>query len=219
MTRQGSEHPFKPSSPEEASKGSKLQRRANGIGQNAIPQTARTEGGRQAIDALVSRAQAGDQQAFADLYEQTSGRVYALCLRMSGSAELAEELTQDVFVRCWRKLDTFKGNSRFTTWLHRLAVNVVLQKRRKWKRTSDREAGSEGLERYASRVSTAMPETMIDLERAIASLPEGAREVLVLRDIEGYRYTDVAEMKGVAVGTVKAQVHRARKLIQKAMER
>lgn len=223
MTERGMGPPggkrFKPSRPAEASKESKLQRRAEGIGPKAMPQSARTEGGIPAIDALVSRAQDGDQQAFADLYEQTSGRVYALCLRMSGSAELAEELTQDVFVRCWRKLDTFKGNSRFTTWLHRLAVNVVLQKRRKWKRTSDREAGSDGLERYASRVSTAMPETMIDLERAIASLPEGAREVLVLRDIEGYRYTDVAEMKGVAVGTVKAQVHRARKLIQKAMER
>lgn len=138
---------------------------------------------------------------------------------MSGNAEAAEELTQDVFVRCWQKLGTFRGHSRFTTWLHRLAVNVVLQKRRTWKRHADRERQTDDLERYGQRVKDAMPEAMIDLERAIADLPEGAREVLVLRDIEGYRYTDVAEMKGVAVGTVKAQVHRARKLVQKAMER
>lgn len=210
---------FKPSATDEASKGSKLQRKAGGISQHVSPRVVRPVGGRPQIDALVSRAQDGDQNAFAELYEQTSGRVYALCLRMSGSAELAEELTQDVFVRCWQKLGTFKGNSRFTTWLHRLAVNVVLQKRRKWKRSSDREAGPDGLERYVSQTRAVMPETMIDLERAIAALPEGAREVLVLRDIEGYRYTDVAEIKGVAVGTVKAQVHRARKLIRKAMER
>lgn len=137
---------------------------------------------------------------------------------MSGSSESAEELTQDVFVRCWQKLGTFQGHSRFTTWLHRLAVNVVLQKRRTWKRHADRERQTEDLEQYGQRVKDAMPETMIDLERAIAALPDGAREVLVLRDIEGYRYTDVAEIKGVAVGTVKAQVHRARKLVQKAME-
>jgi len=137
---------------------------------------------------------------------------------MSGSTESAEELTQDVFVRCWQKLGTFRGHSRFTTWLHRLAVNVVLQKRRTWKRHADRERQTDDLEQYGQRVKDAMPETMIDLERAIAALPDGAREVLVLRDIEGYRYTDVAEIKGVAVGTVKAQVHRARKLVQKAME-
>ena len=137
---------------------------------------------------------------------------------MSGSADSAEELTQDVFVRCWQKLGTFRGDSQFSTWLHRLAVNVVLQQRRKWAKTAERERGDDNLERYGHEAKSAMPETMMDLERALAGLPKGAREVLVLRDIEGYRYSDVAEMKGVAVGTVKAQVFRARRLVRKAME-
>ncbi|MGI9628652.1 MAG: RNA polymerase sigma factor [Longimicrobiales bacterium] len=183
------------------------------------PGSVRPRGGTLEIEALVGRAKGGDQAAFADLYEQTSGRIFALCLRMSGSQESAEELTQDVFVRCWQKLETFRGDSMFTTWLHRLAVNVVLQARRKRTRTEDRERGVDDLERYGHEAKNAMPETMMDLEKAIAALPAGAREVLILRDIEGYRYKDVAEIKGVAVGTVKAQVHRARKLVREAMER
>ena len=189
------------------------------IGKTSPRGSVRSEGGTLEIEALVGRAKNGDETAFAELYQHTSGRVYALCLRMSGSADAAEELTQDVFVRCWQKLGTFRGDSQFTTWLHRLAVNVVLQARRKRSRTDDRERGTDDLARYGHQVRDAMPETMMDLERAIAALPSGAREVLVLRDIEGYRYTDVAEMKGVAVGKVKAQVHRARKLVRKAMER
>ena len=138
---------------------------------------------------------------------------------MSGNAEEAEELTQDVFVRCWQKLGTFRGESQFTTWLHRLAVNLVLQQRRKQAKTYERERGTDDLERFGQHAQKALPGTRVDLERAIASLPTGAREVLVLRDIEGYKYTDVAKMKGVAVGTVKAQVHRARKLVREALER
>ena len=194
-------------------------KRTDRIDRRATSRCIRPEGGTLDTEALVRRAQGGDQDAFEDLYRQTSGRIYALCLRMSGSSESAEELTQDVFVRCWQKLGSFKGRSQFTTWLHRLAVNVVLQKRRTWKRNADRERSSDDLERYGGQVKDALPESMIDLERAIASLPQGAREVLILRDIEGYRYTDVAEMKGVAVGTVKAQVHRARQLVRKAMDR
>ena len=168
---------------------------------------------------LVDRARIGDSRAFEALYRATVERVYALCLRMSGDAGRAEELTQDVFVRAWEKLDTFKGNSRFTTWLHRLAVNVVLQDRRTRGRRNARERTSDDLERFAGSATRAMPGTRVDLERAIAGLPEGAREVLILRDVEGFKYDEIAEMKGVALGTVKAQIHRARKLAREALER
>ena len=134
------------------------------------------------IKALVGRAKEGDHDAFEALYRRTSGRIYALCLRMCGNADEAEELTQDVYVRCWQKLETFRGDSQFTTWLHRLAVNLILQQRRKWAKTSERERGTADLERFGHRAVEALPETKVDLERAIASLPKGAREVLVLRD-------------------------------------
>lgn len=171
------------------------------------------------IEALVRRAQAGDHRAFESLYERTSGRIYALSMRMCGSPQEAEELTQDVFVRAWEKLSLFRGESKFTTWLHRLAVNLILQQRKRRATITGREIGSDDLERYGQHASACFPGTRVDIERAIAGLPEGAREVLVLRDIEGYKYRDVAEMKGVAVGTVKAQVHRARKLVREALER
>jgi len=167
----------------------------------------------------VRRAQAGDHRAFEALYTRTSGRIYALSVRMSGSPSEAEELTQDVFVRAWEKLSLFRGESQFTTWLHRLAVNLILQRRKKWATTAAREIRTEDLEQYGQRAPQDHAGTRIDLERAIAELPEGAREVLVLRDIEGYKYREVAEMKSVAVGTVKAQVHRARKLLREKLER
>lgn len=171
------------------------------------------------IEALVRRAQEGDHRAFEALYRRTSGRIYALSMRMSGSPSEAEELTQDVFVRAWEKLALFRGDSQFTTWLHRLAVNLILQRRKKWAKTAAREVGTDRLDQYGLHAAESFVGTRIDLERAIAELPAGAREVLILRDIEGYKYRDVAEMKSVAVGTVKAQVHRARKLLREKLER
>lgn len=172
------------------------------------------------IETLVRRARDGDTEAFEGVYRRLVGRVYALCLRMSGDPGRAEELTQDVFVRAWERLDSFRGESKFSTWLHRLAVNVVLQSRRAEGRREARELPVETLdELYGAEVRRAMPGTRVDLERAIAALPGGAREMLVLRDIEGYRYQEMAELKGVALGTVKAQIHRARKLLREALER
>lgn len=171
------------------------------------------------IEALVARARDGDAGAFEAVYRRLSGRVYALCLRMSGDAERAEELTQDVFVRAWERLDSFRGESLFSTWLHRLAVNLVLQARRSEGRREAKEFTAPDLELYGAEAVRAMPGTRVDLERAIAALPDGAREMLVLRDIEGYRYQEMAELKGVAIGTVKAQIHRARKLLREALER
>ena len=131
----------------------------------------------------------------------------------------ADDLTQDVFVRAWEKLSSFRGESQFSTWLHRLAINVVLQDRRSRGRRQAWEHSVENLEQYATAVTQAMPGTKVDLERAIAGLPPGAREVLVLRDVQGFKYREIAEMKGVGLGTVKAQIHRARTLVQKALER
>ncbi len=171
------------------------------------------------IESLVSLAREGDAGAFEAVYRRLAGRVYALCLRMSGDAERAEELTQDVFVRAWERLDSFRGDALFSTWLHRLTVNLVLQSRRTQGRREAREVTAPDLEVYAAEAVRAMPGTRVDLERAIAALPAGAREMLVLRDIEGYRYQEMAELKGVAVGTVKAQIHRARKLLREALDR
>lgn len=168
---------------------------------------------------MVRRAQPGDADAFEGVYRAHVGRIHALCLRMSGDVQQAESLTQDVFVRAWEKLSSFRGESRFSTWLHRLAINVILQDRRTRGRRQAREQQVEDLERYAVAVTEAMPGTKVDLERAIAGLPKGAREVLVLRDIQGFKYRKIAELTGVSLGTVKAQIHRARNLVQEALER
>lgn len=169
------------------------------------------------IEALVRRAQDGDVRAFESLYRRTSDRVYSVCLRMSGDAEQATELVQDVFVRVWQKLPGFRGDSQFTTWLHRLTVNLVLQDRRSRGRRRAREIQSPDLDYYGREARRSMPGTRVDLERAIAGLPEKARRVLVLRDVEGYKYDEIAQITGVTLGTVKAQIHRARGLVKEAL--
>ena len=169
------------------------------------------------IDELVDAAQGGDARAFEALYHRTSGRVHSVCLRMSGDADRATELVQDVYVRVWEKLPSFRGDSQFTTWLHRLAVNLVLQTRRSRGRREAREVGAADLERFGRTARRSMPGTRVDLERAIAGLPDKARRVLVLRDIEGYKYDEIARLTGVSLGTVKAQIHRARGLVKEAL--
>lgn len=170
------------------------------------------------LDALVERARAGDRAAFDGLYACCVGRVYATCLRLSGDRAEAEQLTQDTFVRAWRGLAAFRGDSRFTSWLHRLAVNEVLQERRSRTRRElrVRPASDELLARAPSRLDS--PGLKIDLERAIAELPDGARQVLVLFDIEGYPQEEIGRMLGIATGTVKAQLHRARRLLRERLE-
>jgi len=167
---------------------------------------------------LVRRAQSGDADAFEALYRANSDRVFALCLRMCGDGQRAEELVQDAFVRAWQKLGTFRGDARFSTWLHRLTVNLVLQARRTRGRRRDREVTAPDLEVFGRTAVAAMPGTRVDLERIIAGLPEKAREVLVLRDVQGYKDKEIASMTGVTLGTVKAQIHRARALVQEALE-
>ena len=173
----------------------------------------------QADIALIAACQQGDARAFQKVFDLYKDRVYSLCRHMSGNAEDAEDLTQDVFVRAWQKLGSFRGDSQFSTWLHRLAVNVILQDRRTRGRRQAKEHVVEDLERYAIAATPATPGTKVDLERAIAGLPAGAREVLVLRDVQGFKYREIAELTGVTLGTVKAQIHRARALVQEALER
>lgn len=172
---------------------------------------------REGLDALVRRAQKGDVDAFEELYRANVGRAYALCLRMTGEAGLAEELAQEVFVRTWEKLHTFRGESAFTTWLHRLTVNVVLGAQRKEARHRSRIIVTDDLTAFEKKGATPSPGLRIDMERAIASLPEGARQVFVLHDIEGYKHREIAEQMGTATGTCKAQLHRARKLLRAAL--
>ena len=189
----------------------------SGEGMGAIPLAKATDSPPVNIEALVRRAQEGDAGAFEVLYRKLVGRIYALCLRMSRDGQRAEELTQDVFVRAWERLGSFRGESKFTTWLHRLAVNVVLQAGRTKGRRESREELVEDPGDYLKSVRVEFPATRIDLERAIASLPEGARTVVVLRDIYGYKYDEIATMQGVALGTVKAQIHRARKMLKEML--
>ena len=154
-----------------------------------------------------------DADAFEQLYRENAGRIYALCLRMSGNEANARDLTQDVFIRAWQKLHTFRGESQASTWLRRLAVNVCLNWIEQEKRRSGRHVEVEDLSVFEERVPRS-GDVQLDLERAIGELPPNARTVFVLHDVEGYRHQDIAQMSGVAVGTVKAQLHRARKLLK-----
>lgn len=154
-----------------------------------------------------------DAAAFEDLYRENAGRIYALCLRMCGDAAQAEDLTQDVFIRAWKSLGSFRGESQLSTWLHKLAVNICLNWLNRGGKRGRRDVHLDDLSVLEERRADS-PESRMDLERAIATLPPRARQVFVLHDVEGYRHEDIARMSGIAVGTVKAQLHRARKLLQ-----
>ena len=159
----------------------------------------------------VALAAQGDTVAFERVYQAHLGRVYNLARRMAGP-ESADELTQDVFVRVWQKLATFRGESSFATWLHRLAVNVIIERFRTLGAARDRflADGEDVLERLPDPPSAARYDTRMDLDAAMKRLPPGARTVFVLHDIEGYRHEEIGDMLGVSVGTSKSQLHRAR---------
>jgi len=168
---------------------------------------------------LVRRARDGDETAFRELYHEHAGRIYALCLRLTGDAGAAEERTQDVFVRAWERLATFRGESAFGTWLHRLTVNVVLMERRGSRRRERRVAPASDDPVFERAAAAPAGADRLDLERAIALLPAGAREVFVLFDVEGYSHEEIAGMCGIAIGTSKAQLFRARRLLREMLER
>jgi RNA polymerase sigma-70 factor (ECF subfamily) len=166
---------------------------------------------------LVDRAAHGDVGAFEELYRENISRVYLLCLRMCGDQSLAEELAQETFIRAWQKLGSFRGDSAFTTWLHRVTVNVVLGDRRSTARREARVKPVGDDLPVDLAASEPSPGQALDLERSIAALPDGARRIFVLHDIEGYRHKEIARLTGLAEGTSKAQLHRARKLLRKAL--
>jgi len=166
---------------------------------------------------LASRAREGDLAAFEALYRKHVRRVYALCLRLSGNAALAEELTQEAFVRAWKKLAQFRGESAFSTWLHPLVVNVALAERRSRRSREAHTFLTDDIAVYDRAALAIDPGERLDVEQAVASLPAGARAVFVLHDVEGYRHDEIAEMTGVTVGTSKAQLHRARQLLRERL--
>lgn len=168
----------------------------------------------------VDEARAGDQHAFEKLYRSHCDRIYGLCWRMcGGDRALAEDMVQEAFVRAWNKLHLFKGESKFGTWLHRLAVNVVLSDRRiRVKRLQREREFSDDIERVKVGDRDVFAGLRKDLEAAIAGLPERARTVLVLYDIEGYQHNEIAKLTGMAVGSSKAQLHRARKMVQEILK-
>jgi RNA polymerase sigma-70 factor (ECF subfamily) len=176
-----------------------------------------SEDSRTGMPDLVRRAQDGDVGAFEELYREHVGRIYALCLRISCNPALAEELTQEAFIRAWQRLETFRLGTHFPAWLSKVAVNVALGDRRSRSRRALREAPVEDPDQWDPPAPTATPSEGMDLERAIAGLPPGARKVFVLYDIEGFQHREIADKLGLSPGTSKAQLHRARRLLRETL--
>jgi RNA polymerase sigma-70 factor, ECF subfamily len=161
---------------------------------------------------LVARCQAGDVDAFAELYARYSSRIFTLAARMSGSQQTGEDLLQEIFLQAYRKIGSFKGDAAVGTWLYRLALNhcldFVRSRQAKMDKATDAlEVDGQGAVAAAPRES---PLERIDLERALQQLPAGCREVFVLHDVEGYEHKEIAAMLGIAEGTSKSQVFKAR---------
>jgi RNA polymerase sigma-70 factor (ECF subfamily) len=175
--------------------------------------------------AILARAQAGDNQAFAQLYTMHKRRIYSLCLRMVGSVAEAEDLTQEAFLQFHRKIDTFRGESALSTWLHRLAINVVLMHLRKkgLQLTSLDEAMEPAPDQRPGR-SFGAPDLILSgaidrlaLQRAIDDLPAGYRLIFVLHDIEGYEHNEIATLLDCSIGNSKSQLHKARLKLREAL--
>jgi RNA polymerase sigma-70 factor, ECF subfamily len=179
----------------------------------------RSEGSGQAVSAgneYVASAAAGDVSAFEHLYQTHLPRVHSLVRRMTGGRD-ADELTQDVFVRVWQKLGSFRGDSAFATWLHRLAVNVVIERfRQDATRRQRMHDGEEIFETLSAPVRSR--DFSMDFEAALLSLPDGAREIFVLHDIEGYKHHEIGTLLDISSGTSKAQLHRARMMLRRYLK-
>jgi RNA polymerase sigma-70 factor (ECF subfamily) len=173
--------------------------------------------------ALVAAARGGDTRAFERLYRLHSGRVLGVCLRMTRRRDIAEDCVQQTFIRAWRSLAAFEGRSAFGTWLHRIAVNEVLTYARnhgtRVEATLDdvEEESDEAVAAGRDGVNEYDAGEVMDVERALATLPEGSRHVVVLQAVYGYSHEEVSDMLGIAVGTCKAQLHRGRKLLRERL--
>jgi RNA polymerase sigma-70 factor, ECF subfamily len=168
---------------------------------------------RHAPDDDVALAAGGDSSAFERLYRTHVARIHSLTRRMLGTHE-ADEVTQDIFVRTWQKLGQFRGESAFSTWLHRLAINVVIEKRRSFAIQRERMADDPSALDFVE-VAPARADLTVDFEHAIAQLPPGAREIFVLHDVEGYKHREIAALLDITSGTSKRQLHRARMLLRR----
>jgi RNA polymerase sigma-70 factor (ECF subfamily) len=172
-----------------------------------------------ALDS-IRRAQAGDVDAFELLYREHAGRIFALCLRLqAGDSADATELMQDVFIKAWRRISTFRGECAFASWLHRMTVNTMLENARSDRRRIARVLPMDDTSLLPGAARSSGVELKMDMENAIASLPRGARLAFVLHDVEGYQHHEIAEQLSVSVGTIKAQLHRARRLLRERLER
>lgn len=168
---------------------------------------------------LVRRAQKGDRSSFERLYRMHAGGVYGLCLRLTRKPQEAEDMTQEVFVRAWEKLESFRAPGHFPAWLKRVAVNLTITARRTVARRGEPQPLFEDYAVPEEDRGSPTSGARMDLEKAIAALPGGARTVFVLHDIHGYRHSEIAEMTGTAQGTTKAQLHRARRRLRETLER
>jgi RNA polymerase sigma-70 factor (ECF subfamily) len=169
------------------------------------------------LDDYVASAAAGDVRAFEHLYRTHLPRVHSLVRRMAGGRD-TDELTQDVFVRVWQKLSSFRGDSAFGTWLHRLAVNVVIERFRQ--ETVRRQRLHDGEDAFQTLAAPARSgDLSMDFEAALMTLPDGAREIFVLHDVEGYKHHEIGTLLEISTGTSKAQLHRARMMLRKYLTR
>ncbi len=163
----------------------------------------------------IRRAKKSDARAFEKLYRMHIDKVYGLCLRMTGNVAEAEDCAQEAFIQAWNKLSKFRGESAFATWLHRIAVNAVLGRMRKSKREQDRIQIAADISPGPASIGDSG--NLRDLSDAIDRLPEGARHVFILSGIYGYSHEEASNMLGIAVGTSKAQLHRARRLLSQQL--
>ncbi|HXU21695.1 MAG TPA: sigma-70 family RNA polymerase sigma factor [Verrucomicrobiae bacterium] len=184
-----------------------------------MARTRRTETGEVPEAVSIRLAQQGDAAAFERLYRLHSRRVYSLCLRMVGNTAEAEDLTQEAFLQLFRKIATFRGESAFSTWLHRLAVNVVLMKlrRKSGKETSleqvtepDEESGTPRRDFGTIDLRLSGSLDRVNLQRAVDQLPPGYKAAFILHDVQGYEHNEIAEMLGCSIGNSKSQLHKAR---------
>ncbi len=170
------------------------------------------------IDSVWCSVQSGerpDNSAFEALYLRQRPLVYALALRMLCDHALAEDVVQEVFAAVWRGFSAFRGDSSIGTWIHTIAIRIA---RRRWRKQPEVQLDEVALANYERAATKAFPDTRLDLERAIATLPPRARAVLILHDVHGHKQAEVAELLGIALGTVKAQLHRARNLVKQELK-
>jgi len=193
--------------------------------QSDLTDARKSQGDRLSEAEAIERAKQGDEKAFEALYHLHKRRVYSLCLRMTANTAAAEDLTQEAFLQLFRKIGTFRGESAFSTWLHRMAVNVVLMQLRKkglplvsLEETMETEEESPKKEPGAEDVRLAGSLNRLQLEQAIGDLPPGYRMVFLLHDVEGYEHNEIAEMVGCSIGNSKSQLHKARMKLRELLK-